>query len=56
MNQISKILFLPALANGASLDLYRPGDNVFIKVNSTVLDPAENSVDSSNESANINAT
>lgn len=48
-------LFVGASA-GSAVDLYRAGDNVFIKVNTTVLDPAGNSLDSSSESANAIAS
>ncbi len=50
---LSLFVGIPA---GQPVDLYRPGDNVFVKVNTTVLDPAGNSLDSSNESANANAS
>ena len=40
---------------GAAADLYRPGDNVFVQVSSTVVDPAGNSLDTRSESANANA-
>ncbi|PKL77424.1 MAG: hypothetical protein CVV27_05460 [Candidatus Melainabacteria bacterium HGW-Melainabacteria-1] len=36
-------------------NLYTPGDNVKVRVNSSVLDPAGNSVDSSNDEADNNA-
>ena len=39
-----------------SLDIYKPGDNVIVKVDTTVLDPAGNSVDSSGDNASANAS
>lgn len=48
-------LFVGA-GTGQAVDLYRPGDNVFIQVNTTLVDPAGNSLDSSRESANANAS
>ncbi|MBT9548235.1 MAG: carboxypeptidase regulatory-like domain-containing protein [Candidatus Sericytochromatia bacterium] len=55
---------IPLLANfggtsliaNSKLDLYKPGDTVRVKVNSTVLDPAGNTLDSSRDNAFANAS
>ncbi|MBT9545532.1 MAG: Ig-like domain-containing protein [Candidatus Sericytochromatia bacterium] len=44
------------LVQGQNLDIYKPGDTVRIKVNSTVLDPAGNTLDSSRDNASANAS
>jgi hypothetical protein len=57
------ILLLPGTNNPigrpiepSTVDVYRPGDNVEIRVATTVLDPAGNSVDSSDDDASANAS
>jgi len=44
------------LANNTKLDIYEPGDTVRVEVNSTVLDPAGNTVDTSRDDASANAS
>ncbi|PIW15837.1 hypothetical protein COW36_15650, partial [bacterium (Candidatus Blackallbacteria) CG17_big_fil_post_rev_8_21_14_2_50_48_46] len=44
------------LTAGQNIDVYQPGDTVRIKVNSTVLDPAGNTLDSSRDNASANAS
>jgi len=44
------------VAANAKLSIYKPGDTVRIKVNSTVLDPAGNTLDSSRDNASANAS
>ena len=41
---------------GMRPNLYQPGDNVIVQVDTTVLDPAGNSVDSSGDDASANAS
>lgn len=42
--------------SGDTVDLYRPGDNVFVEVSTTLIDPAGNSLDSTSQSANATAS
>ena len=42
--------------NGNVANVYQPGDNVFVQVNNSIIDPAGNSLDSSSESANATAS
>ena len=46
----------PGVAAGARADLYKPGDNVIVMADTTILDPAGNSVDSSGDDASANAS
>jgi len=46
----------PNTAVNGKLNIYKPGDTVRIKVNSTVLDPAGNTLDSSRDNASANAS
>jgi len=46
----------PNAAVGGRFDLYKPGDTVRVKVSSTVLDPAGNTLDSSRDNASANAS
>jgi len=48
----------PGTAFAATADLYKPGDNVIVTVDSTVLDPAGNSIDtgSNNNTSSANAS
>jgi hypothetical protein len=46
----------PGVTSGARMNLYVPGDTVRVKVNSTVLDPAGNTLDSSRDNASANAS
>ncbi len=41
--------------SGNTVDLYQPGDNVFVQASTTLIDPAGNSLDSGSESANATA-
>jgi len=46
----------PGVTAGTRMNLYVPGDTVRVKVNSTVLDPAGNTLDSSRDNASANAS
>jgi hypothetical protein len=46
----------PNTAVNGRFDLYKPGDTVRVKVSSTVLDPAGNTLDSSRDNASANAS
>ncbi len=46
----------PGVAAGARADIYRPGDNIIVMANTTILDPAGNSVDSSGDDVSANAS
>jgi len=46
----------PNTAVDGKLNIYKPGETVRIKVNSTVLDPAGNTMDSSRDNASANAS
>lgn len=56
LNAPAEGMSLFAATTGSAANLYQPGDNVFVKVNSTVVDPAGNSLDTQSESANANAS
>ena len=46
----------PGVAPGARADIYQPGDNVIVMADTTILDPAGNSVDSSGDDVSANAS
>ncbi|MBF2053924.1 MAG: carboxypeptidase regulatory-like domain-containing protein [Candidatus Sericytochromatia bacterium] len=50
------IRLFPGTGAGASANLYKPGDNVLIKAGTSILDPAGNSLSSSNDDASANAS
>jgi hypothetical protein len=46
----------PGATAGGRPNLYQPGDNVIVMIDTTVLDPAGNSIDSSGDDASANAS
>ena len=46
----------PGNAPGSRPDIYQPGDNVIVMADTTILDPAGNSVDSSGDDVSANAS